>query len=271
MAGRISEYIDAPKLVGTELMDLSVVDGGSPSGYVTRKVTIDDFLTDFPNLYSNSGTLGGNRTVNQSGNTLYFNSGDWGVDFSNNGIMYDDLTKRVGFGESTQLAKVHIKGGIGDDLFLVEDSVGGDAFFIDDNKTVFIEGQQFADFNSGGGRFDMGDTIRPFYFNTPTFRVSGLISTNNIRSNNTAGTNINLGTSKIEYTGDVVSSPQLHHKFTTDGITQNDSTIVTINNDSTQLFYVMGDGRINMSSLPTSTTGLVAGDLWNNAGVINIV
>ena len=34
---------------------------------------------------------------------------------------------------------------------------------------------------------------------------------------------------------------------------------------------IKSNGRINMSSLPTSSTGLAAGDLWNNAGVINIV
>jgi hypothetical protein len=30
-------------------------------------------------------------------------------------------------------------------------------------------------------------------------------------------------------------------------------------------------GRVNMAGLPTSSAGLVAGDLWNNAGVLSIV
>lgn len=29
--------------------------------------------------------------------------------------------------------------------------------------------------------------------------------------------------------------------------------------------------KLNISNLPTSATGLRSGDLWNNAGVINIV
>jgi hypothetical protein len=37
------------------------------------------------------------------------------------------------------------------------------------------------------------------------------------------------------------------------------------------VFQVKANGRINMSSLPTSPTGLSSGDLWNNLGMINIV
>ena len=40
---------------------------------------------------------------------------------------------------------------------------------------------------------------------------------------------------------------------------------------STAHVTIKSNGRINMSSLPTSATGLSAGDLWNNLGVINIV
>jgi hypothetical protein len=37
------------------------------------------------------------------------------------------------------------------------------------------------------------------------------------------------------------------------------------------VFQVKANGRINMSSLPTSPTGLSSGDLWNNLGMVNIV
>lgn len=40
---------------------------------------------------------------------------------------------------------------------------------------------------------------------------------------------------------------------------------------STAHLTIKSNGRINMSALPTSATGLSAGDLWNNSGVINIV
>jgi len=40
---------------------------------------------------------------------------------------------------------------------------------------------------------------------------------------------------------------------------------------STAQMTIKSNGRINMSSLPTSPTGLSSGDLWNNLGMINIV
>jgi hypothetical protein len=42
-------------------------------------------------------------------------------------------------------------------------------------------------------------------------------------------------------------------------------------NVGTEVLRLKKNTNINMPILPTSTTGLVAGDLWNNAGVINIV
>jgi hypothetical protein len=40
---------------------------------------------------------------------------------------------------------------------------------------------------------------------------------------------------------------------------------------STAHLTIKSNGRINMSSLPTSSTGLATGDLWNDAGTIKIV
>jgi hypothetical protein len=40
---------------------------------------------------------------------------------------------------------------------------------------------------------------------------------------------------------------------------------------STAHFTIKSNGRINMSSLPTSATGLSAGDIWNDGGTLKIV
>lgn len=40
---------------------------------------------------------------------------------------------------------------------------------------------------------------------------------------------------------------------------------------STAQMTIRSNGRINMSSLPTSATGLSAGDLWNDGGTLKIV
>ena len=45
--------------------------------------------------------------------------------------------------------------------------------------------------------------------------------------------------------------------------------VTDINNNS--LLDVQNNGKINASSLPTSSAGLSSGDIWNNSGVLNIV
>jgi hypothetical protein len=40
---------------------------------------------------------------------------------------------------------------------------------------------------------------------------------------------------------------------------------------STAHMTIKSNGRINMSALPTSATGLSAGDIWNDAGTLKIV
>jgi hypothetical protein len=43
------------------------------------------------------------------------------------------------------------------------------------------------------------------------------------------------------------------------------------NTTPAMLFNVRDDGRVNMGTLPVSAVGLVAGDIWNNAGILTIV
>jgi hypothetical protein len=41
--------------------------------------------------------------------------------------------------------------------------------------------------------------------------------------------------------------------------------------DTSNLFMVKGNGVLNAANLPTSPTGLVTGDIWNNLGILTIV
>jgi len=41
--------------------------------------------------------------------------------------------------------------------------------------------------------------------------------------------------------------------------------------DTSNLFVVKGNGVLNAANLPTSAVGLVAGDIWNNLGILTIV
>ena len=47
------------------------------------------------------------------------------------------------------------------------------------------------------------------------------------------------------------------------------SNTATIGN--TSIIKTILRGTVNMANLPTSSGGLVAGDLWNNSGIVNII
>jgi hypothetical protein len=52
-------------------------------------------------------------------------------------------------------------------------------------------------------------------------------------------------------------------------ISTSSNVLIGKNTDSGQKLQVVG--KVNLTSLPTSATGLIAGDIWNNGGVLNIV
>lgn len=136
MAGRISEYPPLSKILGTELVDVSVVDAGSPTGYTTLRTTLQNVADFNPSIYTASSDLTGNRTVSQQGFNMFFDGGDFGLDFVNQGFFYDDLTRRVGIGTNTPMYSGHIKGQSGDDLFLAESSLGLNRLIVDENGQI---------------------------------------------------------------------------------------------------------------------------------------
>ena len=55
------------------------------------------------------------------------------------------------------------------------------------------------------------------------------------------------------------------------GTTSADFSAVFQNSNFDNLMKIHNNGKIHMGYLPTSATGLAAGDIWNNGGVLNIV
>ena len=68
------------------------------------------------------------------------------------------------------------------------------------------------------------------------------------------------------------TSPQARLDARAQGALSTDIALRVRNSaDTSNLFMVKGNGVLNAANLPTSATGLVAGDIWNNSGVLNIV
>jgi len=55
------------------------------------------------------------------------------------------------------------------------------------------------------------------------------------------------------------------------GSTSATTTMLLENSSGTDLFKVLNDGKINMGVLPTSSSGLSSGDIWNDGGTLKIV
>ncbi len=157
MPGRISEYIVAGPLLGTELLDVSQVDGLSITGYSTRRVTLDD-IYDYvtPNtLYNANDSLTTPRTVDQDGNYLIFDNGSYfQIDGVNDGIYYEFASKKGAIGSEFPDAKWHVKGNAGQNSLLCEESTGIDTFWVDGNGKAVMRsttGVENLELRSTGG------------------------------------------------------------------------------------------------------------------------
>ena len=254
MAGRISEYLTLSKVLGTELVDVSAVDAGSPTGYTTFKTTVQD-LADFnPSIYSTNSDLTGNRTVNQDGNYLVFNNGDFGLDEDNQGFFYEDLTKRIGIGTNTPSSSLHIKGQSGDDLLTIEDSTSALLHeFQDDGKVFLCKNGQF---------FQAGLTTNYLKHNVQTTTQFSSTATYTGFHVNRNGQGIAIRTQ---------STGRSHIDFTGELLLNNNWNNNAASGQGTEVMRIKSTGVINISNVPTSNTGLIAGDIWNDAGTLKIV
>ena len=163
MAGKITDYPTMTTLASGDLMDVSDYDG--VSAFTSKSLDWDDLKTNiesqitFTNLYTNDGTLAGNRIVSMGVNYLTFGSTG-----EANLLRFDSTSDRIGIGTAAPTEKLEVVGNVkittgGIDVnsstFLVNGttsawSLGSAATPENDIKAVTI-GNAANTFNSGGG------------------------------------------------------------------------------------------------------------------------
>jgi len=174
-----------------------------------------------------------------------------GVIGGDNGLFWDNVNKRLGVGTSTPGAfKLDVNGTarVQGDLTLNVGNVirFGTALGLSKNLNKML-------IYGGTGAGNVGGTDI-HYWNGSTF-VAGLILNNNA--------NVLIGTTTD-------SGAKLHVQA--QGALSSDIAFRVRNSANTaNLFQVKGNGTLNAANLPTSATGLVAGDFWNDAGTLKIV
>ena len=117
MSGKITDYPTMTTLASGDLMDVSDSDG--LGGFTSKSLDWDDLKTNiegqitFANIYSNDGTLSGNRIVSMGVNDLTF-----GSTAQANQFILNAATGYVGVGVALGLINTnfHVNGGLQVDL-----------------------------------------------------------------------------------------------------------------------------------------------------------
>lgn len=109
MAGKITDYPTMTTLASGDLMDVSDYDG--VSAFTSKSLDWDDLKTNiesqitFTNLYTNDGTLAGNRIVSMGVNDLtYGSTGDANL------LKFETTNDRIGIGTATPTEKLEVAG-----------------------------------------------------------------------------------------------------------------------------------------------------------------
>ena len=104
MAGKITDYPTMTTLASGDLMDVSDYDG--VSAFTSKSLDWDDLKTNiesqitFTNLYTNDGTLAGNRIVSMGVNDLTFGSTG-----EANLLRFDSTSDRIGIGTAAPIER----------------------------------------------------------------------------------------------------------------------------------------------------------------------
>ena len=271
---KISAYVVAGPLDGNELLDISQPDVTSGTGFTTKSLKLEDLIAyiDVQTLYTNDSQLAGNRIVDQDGNYLVFEgngAGYFQVDGANEGLYYDYILRQMALGHEFPIAKLDILNHNTDDIARVRNSLGVKVLEIEDSGAMtFGNGanvgwHHFYSENDNGTYFDGNSDSASAYIlkcrnsTDEVFRVRG-------------NGQIDLATNGAKVViGNGTSTAQFHQLSPT--ASGSALGIHIVESATIKCFEIKANGRVLMPNLPTSAAGLSAGDLWNNAGVVNIV
>ena len=178
---------------------------------------------------------------------------------SSTGLNWDNTNSRLGIGTSSPTGEIHILKSVGSGgavgARIKNSAAAGESFM-----AIYDDLDEYAAFEIFSSSWPITALQKVATFTTTTANGFQILMLNN---SSTANFSINTTTSKTE---------RFRLWNSTGNITiQNGGTFT----DNGYRLDVQGTfratGRVRLSGLPTSATGLSAGDLWNNSGVINIV
>lgn len=291
MGKQINQYTktrDKTNIALLDLMDFDSTDDGGTS-YESAKITVEEFLgfikTNNPTFYSADGQLTTNREVTMAGFEAVFNGGDIVVKPSN---LVDDVAFIVRDSENTEKARIGIDNSLSSGYLEIFDNT--DSFFRVVDDTVLI-----ASNNTNG--FKVGSTYVNSFFKVDCSNgqtTINILNTQNIKTEANqvkvlAGSITFFNSSNILGFQQAIETKRTSFSGSNAGITSiidNDNAGLVIDAENykiqsyrylnSELAYIDGNGKyfgssLNLNNVPTSTTGLVSGDIWNDSGILKIV
>jgi len=219
---------------GYELGELHDVD---TTGAVTGNVLALDGSVWKPTAISRGITIGTTPiTSGVAGRVLFEGAGN--VVQEDAGLFWDNVNKRLGVGTSTPTARLDVDGEI---------KIASNTKIYSSNSSAY-----FINIASGANTMDLCG-----FSGTRLFTGAGTE-----RARLDANGNVAIGATTASAKLDVRAQ----------GALSTDVAFRVRNSaDTSNLFTVKGNGVLNAANLPTSSAGLVTGDIWNNLGILSIV
>jgi hypothetical protein len=251
------------------------------AGTYTNPILVVNPLTTSGNLTA-SGTLhtfgASNKAVIQmSAGTGALPAGGWiygsdeGLGFSPNGTGLNKKLVMAYFDGSAYRSALEFENVSSGTATLKLSDYGGPTT-VGGNLTVSGTGNNI--FNSGGGNLLIGGVIdggQKLQVNG-TASFAGAVTAGSTITSSIAGAGAGF---RIERTGGSASlgtilntGGEIVHDYNSLGYSFRVSTVEKFNINATRALFT---GKINAANLPTSASGLSAGDIWNDGGTLKIV
>lgn len=262
---RISELTaKGSNLQSTDIFEVAVSNG--VGGYNTRYITGAEITgaVSGVNIYNANGTLTGNRTVTHSSYTLSFNGTTRVI--SPSALVADTAFVVRDNTDSANLMRISGKGTIGlggydavagSVINLLADASLGFGAGVDVVSTLGATAIRGNAYGSGQGVWGLSNTGTGVYGQSNNIGVYGIstgIAVYGLSSGGFAG-RFDGTTKTVSPSASVLDT----------------AFVVRNNTDTADMIKVKGNGVINCLTMPTSSAGLVSGDLWSDSGTIKIV
>jgi hypothetical protein len=127
--------------------------------------------------------------------------------------------------------------------------------------------------NDGTGGYILTDWNAPILFytsNTERFRIASTGEAT-FSSSVTAGASITIGTSGNYVAGSIYSDANWGMIFRAKQASPTNAYHSWVTSADAQLMQIRSNGVLNISNVPTSASGLISGDIWNDSGTLKIV